>query len=261
MSDSGAVLYHQQLGEDDKPCFVILHGLFGSSPNFTSLAKALSENYRVIRFDLPNHGRSYHTNTHTYDVMANAVLDSLTALGVDTFSLLGHSMGGKVAIQVSAIAQDRIEQLVVVDIAPVQYALSAHSDVLAALNAVEPDHLNDRQDADAIIARWISDPNLRQFLMTNLQRSGGKFSWRINLSVLTHQYENIAAAPQIPAAFTKPCLFVRGGKSDYVLPSHEALIRKHFTDVKIETVENAGHWLHAEAPRPFWNVLSTFLEN
>lgn len=261
MSDSHTVLYHQQLGDDNKPCFVILHGLFGSSPNFTSLAKALSANYRVIRFDLPNHGRSYHTAVHNYEVMATLVLDSLTALGVESFSLLGHSMGGKTAIEIAAIAQERIDQLVIVDIAPVQYSLSAHSDVLAALNAVEPATLNDRQDADATIARWIDDPNLRQFLMTNLQRSGGQFSWRINLPVLTEQYANIAAAPNIPDFFDKPCLFVRGGNSDYILPAYEPMIREHFPQVKIETVANAGHWLHAEAPQPFWNVLSQFLES
>jgi len=259
MNDS-AVLYHQLIDEDSsKPWFVILHGLFGSSPNFTSLAKALAPHYRVIRMDLPNHGRSYHTPEHNYPLMAKAVLDSLDQLGVEQFSLLGHSMGGKVAMQIAAQATSRLENLIVVDISPVAYPLNSHSDVLKALNGVDFTVASSRQDIDAQMAPFVTDPNLRQFLMTNLSRVAGGFEWRVNLPVLTRDYANIAAAPDLPASYEKSCLFIRGGASDYITDEHSALIKNHFPNMQLDTIDGAGHWLHAEKPLEFWQSLSKFL--
>ena len=159
---------------------LILHGYFGMSDNWKTLGNKFSEDYQVHLIDQRNHGRSFHADAFNYDLMVEDLHNYIQHHNLQKVHVLGHSMGGKTAIEMAAIAQERIDQLVIVDIAPVQYSLSAHSDVLAALNAVEPATLNDRQDADATIARWIDDPNLRQFLMTNLQRSGGQFSWRIN---------------------------------------------------------------------------------
>jgi len=136
MPEISLPLYHQEQGDPTLPCLVILHGLFGASVNFTSLAKTLSEHYRVIRFDLPNHGRSPHTEQHTYPIMADAVTTSLAALGVERCCVLGHSMGGKVAMQLAAAQPNLVERLIVVDIAPVQYPEDSHRDVLTAMAAV-----------------------------------------------------------------------------------------------------------------------------
>lgn len=259
MTGSFVPLYHQQLGDDDKPCFVILHGLFGSSPNFTTLAKALSDEFRVIRFDLPNHGRSYHTENHHYALMAEAVLTSLSDLGVDEFILLGHSMGGKAAMEIAELAPERVSRLIVVDIAPVVYSQSAHNDVISAMSAVDLPNLSSRKQAEETLAQWISEPMLRQFILTNLKRDGERFDWRVNLAVIKRDYAFIAKAPNLSKVFSAPTLFVRGGASDYILQEHEGVIHQYYSDVSIVTIEGAGHWLHAETPQEFWAALSGFL--
>ncbi len=260
MNSTTDVLFHQCHQNTNAPSVVILHGLFGSTPNFTGLAKALSPYFNVVRLDLRNHGRSFHHHAMDYCTMADDVVRTLNSLGISRCVLIGHSMGGKVAIEIAARYSAYISHLVVVDIAPKTYPLDTHSNVLHGLNSLVLEDISSRQQADQHLQEYLDDAMLRQFLLSNLQRGEQGFEWRINLAVLTQSYANIAASPALPENFLQPCLFVLGGASDYVSEQDRLVISRHFDHVVFNTIEGAGHWLHAEAPKHFWQSISAFLE-
>lgn len=261
MLDTGTsdILFYQDNQATARTAVVVLHGLFGSCANFTSLAKSLDPYFRVLRMDLRNHGKSFHSDTINYPLMAADVLRTLDTLGIDQCILLGHSMGGKVAMQIAAVAPMRVSALIVVDIAPKVYPISTHNDVLQALSQLPVTELKSRAEADALLAKQLDDTMLRQFLLTNLQRAETGFQWRINLAAIISGYGAIAAAPELPLCYNRPTLFVCGALSNYVVDSDWALISKHFTDAQRVIIAGAGHWLHAEAPALFWRELATFI--
>lgn len=241
---------------------VILHGLFGTLDNWQTLARRWADaGHRVVSVDLRNHGRSFHSPEHSYELMATDVLalfDSLQ-LGPDT-TLLGHSMGGKVAMRFALDHPTRLARLVVIDIAPRLSDMVHQDDVLAGLNAVDLSALQNRQEADEALAQHIRQPGVRQFLLKNLyRRDDNSFAWRQNLAALTAQMPAIGAEISAPAPFLKPALFVRGGKSDYINAEDKLYhIPGLFPNSQVETIVDAGHWVHAEKPEEVFRLVQAF---
>ena len=239
---------------------VILHGLFGNLDNWSTIARRWAEDYRVILVDLRNHGRSPHADEMTYPLMAEDLAAFLEEQGVDRCHLLGHSMGGKVAMQTALSYPTLVEKLVVVDMAPRPYG-RGHDDVFAALHALDPASLQDRREAEEQMKPHMEDAGVRMFLLKNLARDGEEgFRWRMNLEVLDRDYENlIAPVGTLGQDFPRPALFVRGGKSGYVKDEDMDGIRYLFPAATIKTVAGAGHWVHAEAPEELYGLVKEFL--
>ncbi|GAA4001567.1 alpha/beta fold hydrolase [Hymenobacter fastidiosus] len=252
-------LHFRELGQGTP--LVILHGLFGTSDNWQTLAKRWAETHRVIVVDLRNHGRSPHTAEHSYDLMSQDVLGLFDQLGLQDVTLLGHSMGGKVAMRFALDHPNRLTRLVVLDIAPRLSDMTHQDDILAGLNAVPLATLQTRQEADDALARFISNLGVRQFLLKNLYRKeDNSFAWRQNLTTLTAHMPAIGAEITAPQPFLKPALFVRGGKSDYISPEDKLYgIPALFPNSQVETVVDAGHWLHAEKPDEVYALVAAFM--
>ena len=244
---------------------VILHGLFGTLDNWQTLARRWAEEagLRVISVDLRNHGRSFHSAEHSYELMAQDVLalfDHL-ALPPENLSLLGHSMGGKVAMRLALDAPERLARLLVLDIAPRYSDMQHQDDILAGLHAVDLAALQNRQQADAALAQHIPQLGVRQFLLKNLyRREDNSFAWRINLEALAASLPAVGEETSHAQAFLKPTLFVRGGKSNYITAEDKLYgIPPLFPNSQVETVLDAGHWLHAEKPDEVFELVRNFV--
>jgi esterase len=250
-------LHHVVLGESGD-WVLLLHGLFGSGDNLNTLAKALADRFRVVLVDLRNHGRSPHAPTMTLAEMAADIALLQDTLGIASSAVLGHSLGGKVAMQLALGAAARVQKLVVADIAPVAYA-PHHQAVFAALEAIDLAALQSRQQADALLAETLTEPGLRQFLLKGLYREQSQFRWRFNLPALHACYDAVLAAPQ-GEPFAGPTLFIKGGASDYILAEHEGQMRALFPQFTFRMISGAGHWLHGEKPAAFNRLVQQFLE-
>ena len=245
-----------QRGEDVP--VVLLHGLFGAAANFGAIQRRLAGAGRVIALDLRNHGASPHDPEMPYAAMAADVLDSLTGLGAPRVALVGHSMGGKVAMQVALRQPDRVNRLVVADIAPVRYPLAFRGFIKAMLAMPLTPGLR-RAAADAALTPAVPDPRVRGFLLQNLQ-FGPVPAWRIGLHEIAANLPAIGGWEAPPGAqFAGPTLILRGERSDYVQPEHRPAIRALFPAARFTTLKGVGHWLHADAPDTFFEVLRTFL--
>ncbi|HEX8428998.1 alpha/beta fold hydrolase [Hymenobacter sp.] len=256
-------LHYREIGQGTP--LVVLHGLFGTLDNWQTLARRWAEaSHRVITVDLRNHGRSFHTPEHTYELMSADLLALFESLQLDAHvTLLGHSMGGKVAMRFALDHPDRLARLVVVDIAPRLSDMAHQDDILAGLNAVDLSTLNSRQEADEALAIHIPQPGVRQFLLKNLYRQeDNSFAWRQNLSALTDNIVGIGAEISAPAPFLKPALFIRGGKSDYVTTEDKLYgIPALFPNCQVETIVDAGHWVHAEKPDEIFELVHAFAKS
>ena len=242
---------------------VILHGLFGTLDNWHSLARRWAEEagLRVLSVDLRNHGRSFHSPEHSYALMSEDVIQLLDHLGLGpNVTLMGHSMGGKVAMRLALDHPERLARLIVVDIAPRFSDMEHQDDILAGLQAVDFTTCTNRQEADAALAKHISNVSTRQFLLKNLYRKeDNTFAWRINLPVLAAQLAAIGEATTAPAPFMKPALFIRGGKSDYITTEDKLHgIPALFPNSEVATVVDAGHWVHAEKPEEVFGLVRAF---
>jgi esterase len=251
-------LHFRELGSGQP--LVMLHGLFGSSDNWLGVAPALAENFHIFALDLRNHGRSTHDAEMNYLLMARDVGAFLETQKLTNVFLLGHSMGGKVAMQFALQHSTMIEKLVVVDMAPRVYK-PVHEPIFAALLKLDLKSFQSLKQIEDALAPEIPGLGLRRFLLKNVRRnSDGSFSWKINLRGIAENYPNISAAVTAGKAFEKPALFLRGGKSHHVLPSDEPHIRELFPRAEIETIAEAGHWVHADAPREFVRRVTEFLQ-
>lgn len=245
---------------DARRPLVVLHGLFGSADNWRSHIKQWQTSRRVVAVDLRNHGRSPHAPGMTYEVMAEDVLALLNELDIESVDLLGHSMGGKVAMTLARRQPGRVARLIVADIAPVAYQ-HGHDDIFTAMRRVESGAPTSRREAGELMAEVIDSPAVRQFLATNLVRGEeGVMTWRVGLDEIAEDYDAIVAPPGGDAPYTRPALLIRGGASDYVKDAHREVIESTLTDVTLETLEGAGHWLHAEQPQAFQDRIEKFLE-
>lgn len=251
-------LHYQDNGPKDTLPLVVLHGLFGSADNWRSHVKLWQERRRVVTVDLRNHGRSPHAEAMNYALMADDVVALLNRLDIGRCDLLGHSMGGKVAISVARRAPERLASLIVADIAPVAYS-HGHDPVFAAMRRVEEDEPASRKAADALMAEHIETSATRMFLATNLVRDDdGVMRWRVGLDEIEAAYPAIVAEPAGEGAYDGPTLVVRGAHSDYVSEALLPRLREVLPRAEIETLE-AGHWLHAEMPDAFQRAVNDFL--
>jgi pimeloyl-ACP methyl ester carboxylesterase len=250
-------LHFKQLGHGEP--LVLLHGLFGSADNWQPIARRLAEKFQVFAVDHRNHGQSPHSAEMNYPLMAGDVEKFMAARGIESASVIGHSMGGKTAMQLALQFPSRVAKLVVADMAPRAYA-PAHDKIFAALLALDLPSFQTRQQIEDALAPEIPNLVLRRFLLKNLGRNAdGKFFWKINLSGLAQNYLKLGEPVAVSAPFTKPALFLRGGKSKYLKPEDEPLIRELFPLAQIQTIAGAGHWVHADQPEEFLRRLLDFL--
>ena len=256
-------LNYKQYSEDGTP-LLVLHGLFGSLNNWGWHCKQLAEHYVVYGIDLRNHGSSPHSDQLDYQLMADDVRQLMARLGLESCCIVGHSMGGKVAMQLALGFPDLVEKLVVIDIAPVSYPADAdgHMNVLAAMDAVKLDEIDSRTDAEVTLRGYISEEALRKFVLTNLVRNkDASFEWRLNKDSLRENYANLRAGLETKMSFPKPVLFVKGSLSHYIKAEHEAGINKLFPAASLKLIMDAGHWLHAEQPQALQKILIKFLQD
>src|SRR5689334_17714196 len=234
------------------PPVAILHGLFGSGRNWRSVAQHLAARHRVVVFDLRNHGASPWAKGMSYGEMVDDLRVSLRARDIEHAALLGHSMGGKVAMMTALLHSDMVDRLVIVDIAPAGNppVLLAY---IRAMRAVDLRGVTRRGEVDALLAEAVPNPAERAFLLQNLVIGEGASHWRLNLEAIEREFPDIVGFPTLPAgvAYRKPALFIGGAQSNYVEPEHEPAIRRLFPQAQIVRIEGAGHWVHAEQPRAF----------
>ena len=242
------------------PPLAILHGLFGSGRNWTSIAQRLSKQHRVVTLDLRNHGASPWADTMDYEEMAADVRATLHARGYHRYALLGHSMGGKVAMVAALQHGAEVERLVVVDIAPVNYP-PHHLALVQAMRELDLAGIERRSEADARLAGSIRNPAERAFLAQSLVFEDGRARWRLNLAAIEQAMPKLGEFPDLPptAIYNAPALFIAGGQSDYLRPEHAPAIRRRFPSAEIVRIGNAGHWLHAEQPQAFLSIVEPFL--
>jgi len=245
---------HTQILGQGQP-LVLLHGLFGSADNWGSIAKHFSQHYQVISVDLRNHGRSPHSDTQTYPDMADDLLAVLDALGLSQVHLLGHSLGGKVAMQFATQYPDRVNKLIVVDMAMRAYP-DRYTQLMDHMLAVDLSQMASRNEVDNALKDAIPNLRVRQFLLTNLVKNEAQLQWRINLPALKANYATLIAA--IAVHFEQLSLFIRGERSDYVQASDIAELQRHFTQAEFVSLPT-DHWVHAEQPQLFIQALEAFL--
>lgn len=245
---------HTQILGQGQP-LVLLHGLFGSADNWGSIAKHFSQHYQVISVDLRNHGRSPHSDTQTYPDMADDLLEVLDTLGLAQVYLLGHSLGGKVAMQFATQYPDRVNKLIVVDMAMRAYP-DRYTQLMDHMLAVDLSQIASRNEVDNALKDAIPNLRVRQFLLTNLVKNEVQLQWRINLPALKANYATLIAA--IAVHFDLPSLFIRGERSDYVQASDIVELQQHLPQAEFVSLPT-DHWVHAEQPQLFIQALEAFL--
>jgi esterase len=250
-------LFTTEIG-DQGPRLVFLHGLFGQGRNWLSAAKALSADFRVLLVDLPNHGRSPWTDHFSYLEMADAVG---ALLGSEPAAVVGHSMGGKVAMALALRHPERVSRLVVVDVSPVRAGqLGSFDRYVSGMRSLDLAALPDRAAADSGLRAQVPDPVVRGFLLQNLRRDGNGWRWQLNLRLLGDSLDLVADWPDLAdATYPGPVLWLAGARSDYVQREYAPAMRRLFPRVQLVTVKNAGHWVHADQPDVFVRTLQRFL--
>ncbi len=249
-------LFFREYGQG-KP-LIILHGLFGSSDNWLTQAKLFADTFKVYTVDLRNHGLSPQSDLFDYPSMVSDLEEFVDDHNIIAPVFIGHSMGGKTAMNFAVAHPGKIDKLIVVDISPRAYDLE-HYTILDGLNAIPLETITSRNEADEILSQYVSESDVRQFLLKNLQRKpAGGFSWKINLPVLTRKLSNIGLDLQVEGTFTKPTLFIRGARSNYVLDSDWSRISTLFPEATLETMDT-GHWVQAEKPKEFVDLVIQWL--
>lgn len=250
---------HSQILGSGQP-FIILHGFLGMSDNWKTLGMRWAKNgYEVHLLDQRNHGRSFHSDEFSYEVMTEDLKKYCGEHDLKEIILLGHSMGGKVAMQFAVTYPEMVSKLIVADIGPKAYP-PHHQDILKALSQLDFSKIKSRGEAEDILSEYIKDEGVRLFLLKNLYRkSKNEFGLRINLPVLSEKIEEVGKSLPENTFFNRDTLFLGGEKSGYIEPMDELLIKKHFPKAEIETISNAGHWLHAQNPDEFYDNVMNFL--
>lgn len=251
---------HSRIEGEGTP-MIILHGFLGMSDNWKSLATQFaSAGFQVHALDLRNHGKSFHSNEFNYEVMVEDVKNYIQVHQLTKSVVLGHSMGGKVAMLLATMYSNLVSKLIIADIGPKYYA-PHHQTILAGLNAVDFSKNPSRSEVEQIVSNCITDFGTRQFLLKNLYwKTPEQLAFRFNLQVFNDKIETIGTALPFENKFDGPTLFLRGAKSDYILDSDFETIYHHFPYATIDTISNAGHWLHAENPKDFQLNVMQFLK-
>lgn len=252
-------LFFQRYGEGD--ALIVLHGLFGMSDNLAPIGKKLVDRRCVLLPDQRNHGRSPHDADVSYSALAQDILQLMDDEGIERADVLGHSMGGKVAMQLAVLWPERLHRVIVADIAPVRYP-QHHDLVFAGLFAVRDARCSTRPEVDQVLASFVSDLGTRQFLAKSLLRDENNvLQWRFNIDALHRNYDAIRAAPVAGQPFDGPSLVIKGAESNYILPEHREAIARYLSRADFQVVEGAGHWLHAEKPVEFTTLVANFLDS
>lgn len=253
------ILHANRFGEGKD--LIIIHGFLGMGDNWKSLGKKWAQNgFRVHLLDMRNHGRSFHDDVFNYQVMTQDVIDHMEHQGLNSCYLIGHSMGGKVAMQLATTKPELVEKLIVVDIAP-KYYPRHHDTILNALSLLEDHQLTSRKAADELLSKNIDEMGIRQFLLKNLYRTDkNELKLRLNLKAIQENLDEIGQGLADDLTYNGPVLFIKGERSDYIKASDEKKILQHFPKAMIKMVKNAGHWVHAEQPKAFFEEVEQFLE-
>lgn len=251
-------ILHSQIRGEGTP-LIILHGFLGMSDNWKTLGTKFASDFEVHLIDQRNHGRSFHADDFSYDLLVEDLLNYLDHHELDRVYLLGHSMGGKTAMYFATAYPERVEKLIVADIGP-RYYSAHHQDILDGLNAVDFSKISTRSEIDKLLSSYITEIGVRQFLLKNVYRpTKDSFDFRFNLESLTENYDEVGVALPAMRSYSGPSLFLRGENSGYIDDNDRNLIEAHFANSSIITVKNAGHWLHAENPGDFYDEVVRFL--
>lgn len=249
-------LNFKKVGEGEP--LVILHGLFGSLDNWMTLAKKLGKHFEVFIVDARNHGQSPHSDEFNYDIMADDLYEFLMQNNIVDPIILGHSMGGKTAMQFAMNYPNKLQKLIIADIAPKAYPIH-HTSILKGMLSLDFNEIKTRKKADEQLSIYINDFSTRQFLLKNVYWiEKEKLAWRFNLETINEKIEIIGQGLENITLFEKPTLFIRGEKSNYITEKDYDLIKKIFRNALIESL-NSGHWVHAENPAEFLQILNSFL--
>lgn len=253
-------LNFRKLGETGQP-LIIMHGLFGMSDNWLTISKEFAELHQIFLLDLRNHGQSPHSEEFSYAIMADDLKKFIEENNLEKPIIMGHSMGGKVAIQFAINHPDLFDKLIVVDIAPRFYPVH-HTSILQGLHTIDLQQLNSRTEANEIMRRFEESEGVRQFLLKNLYRNTdtGHFGWRFNLPVLTREIANIGDEITSNQPVINSTLFINGAQSCYILQEDKIAISKIFPNAIFETIEEAGHWVQADKPVEFAAVVKNFID-
>ena len=239
---------------------VIIHGLFGMSDNWNTLGKRFAEKFNVHIVDLRNHGRSFHSNDFSYNLMAEDIEKYIHSLNLNRPIIIGHSLGGKVGMNLALRSNIKFRKLIVVDIAPKKYSVDFHKNILEFLSSISIKEFSSRVQIDEILSSEIKDFSVRQFLMKNLYRDTKKeFNWRFNIMVLKEKLDNISGVDFLNKKINIPTLFLSGERSNYINEDDKQLISNYFDNYQIYTIANSGHWIHAEQPELFYNSVISFI--
>lgn len=254
------ILHSKIYGEDKIGTpLLVFHGLFGMLDNWGSFGKEFGELMPVHLIDLRNHGKSFHDNEMNLEVMVDDITNYMNAFSIPKAILLGHSLGGKVVMQFAIENPNKVEKLIVADIAPKAYP-PHHQGIFKALNSVNVSQLKDRHEAEEELKKYIPEIGVIQFLLKNLYWKDDKtLDWRFNLSILTEKYNNFITTGVKFGVYNGPTLFLSGEKSNYILPQDEFSIKQQFPDSEIKKVPRAGHWVQAENPKDFNQLVRDFV--
>ena len=251
------LLNHKVIGEGQP--LIILHGLFGSLDNWITLGKRFSQDLKVILVDQRNHGKSFHDNVFNYMEMADDLNYLIDRLELEQPILLGHSMGGKTVMQYAAFHSVNIDKLVVADIGPKFYPVH-HEVIIEALKAVNVRSIQKREDVDIELTRLIPERGTRTFLMKNLKRDErGQFGWKMNLNIISDSIEEVGKPLDYYLPIEIPTLFIRGSESHYIKDEDFDDILEIFPEAKFATIDGSGHWLHADNPKLFYELVMNFI--
>jgi len=251
-----AILNFQQNGTGTN--LLLIHGLFGSLENLNMVAKGLADNFCITNIDVRNHGHSFHERNMNYPDLAQDVIDTLDHLAIDNTAILGHSMGGKIAMQVALDFPNRVNKLIIADIAPVTYP-PHHAKIIDGLLSLDLCQLKNRKEADKQLAHFVEEVGVRQFLLRNLTTKDGVLSFKCHLQNIADCYKQIICGYQGSKHYDKPTLFIKGGNSNYIGSEHRTIISTLFPSSKAKIIQGAGHWLHAEKTSAFNKIVNNFL--
>ncbi len=249
-------LHYQEAGQGDT--IILIHGLFGSLENLGMIAKVLQDNYRVISVDVRNHGQSFHQNSMQYSELALDIIHLMDDLKLENAHILGHSMGGKIAMQLAIDFPSRVNKLIIADIAPVEYP-PHHERIINGLKSINLDIIKTRKEADIQLTQAVETASVRQFLLRNLSSKNGQFSFKCHLDYISNCYPQIMSGFSLEQQYDGDTLFIKGGDSDYIQSSHRDVVLSIFPNSSAKIIQGTGHWLHAEKPVIFNKIVTDFL--
>lgn len=251
-------LFYRQSGHGEP--LIILHGLFGSSDNWYTLAKTFAEHFTVYLIDQRNHGQSPHSDEFNYKLLAEDLFEFVNDHKLEQVNIIGHSMGGKTAMNFAVKYPERVKKLIIVDIVPKEYPVH-HDNILEGLLSIDLPQVSSRTEADELLSKNVTELDERQFLLKNLYRtSEGAFAWRPNLKAIDNHIEEIGEGMQYDGQYNGPTLFIVGARSKYFKTGDEKLISEIFPTFKLVTLDS-GHWVQAEKPKEFAETAIPFLLN